>query len=791
MGRSEKIRLKNFNLRKKLTLMLCFLACIVWYFSLPKKLFEAPLSCVVKDSDGNLLGAQIADDGQWRFPFSEDLPETFSSSIIYFEDEYFYKHPGFNPVSIAKAFSSNISSESRRGGSTITQQVIRLSRKNKQRSYAEKFIELIQATRLELRFSKDEILQLYANHAPFGGNVVGLESASWRYYGIQPSDLTWGQATALAVLPNAPSLIYPGKNEEILLQKRNRLLQKLLTHKIIDEETYQLSLLEALPSKAYPIPNHAFHWTDWICKKEGKTLIKSSISGSLQQNANQIVNERHTRLSQNNIQNLSLLVVENKSRKVLAYVGNHQELSTPFRYIDMVQAKRSTGSTLKPFLYAKAIENGSLFPRSLLQDIPIGYRGYRPKNFNEQFYGIVPANEALSRSLNVPFVNLLYQYGVPSFQKDLQSLGISQLNRPPSYYGLSLILGGAEVNLWEMTQAYVNFASIYFDYISHSGQYRKQPILSLHHFNEPNLIQEDLQFSPTLFNASSVYFSLKAMTQVQRPEAFDVNELLDQSNQIAWKTGTSFGFKDAWSIGINTTHTVAVWVGNADTEGRPNLTGVRAAAPIMFEMFNQLPRQKDWLQPPYDDLIEEEICDFSGTKATANCESSTKDFVPAHQKNKRSCSRCVSLDVDSEKQFQVTRNCYPQEKIRQHNYVLLSPVEAFYASSSKYSLPPAFHPECVVEEQNTPMEFIFPRKGEVVFLPKGFDESLQEIVLHVAHLDENEEVFWYLNDNYLNSTNGIHELSIPLQKGKYFLSVVDTKGNFLHQRINVETQAKN
>lgn len=790
MGGSKKIRLPNFSLKKKLVFafVLIGIAIAIWYVSLPKDLFEVPLSCVVKDSEGNLLGAQIADDGQWRFPYEEEIPEAFAVSIVHFEDEYFFRHPGVNPISISKAFISNLSSKSRRGGSTLTQQVIRLSRKNKQRSYLEKLKELFLATRLEARLSKNEILQLYANHAPFGGNVVGLEAASWRYYGIQPSELTWGQASALAVLPNAPSLIYPGKNEEILLQKRNRLLQKLFQKNIIDEDTYQLSLLENLPSKAYPIPNHAFHWTEWVCKQEGKTLVQSSLSGDLQHKVNRIVSEQHARLSQNNIQNLSVLVVENSTRKVLAYVGNQLDETTAFRYVDMVQAKRSTGSTLKPFLYAKSVQEGTIFPQSILQDIPIGYRGYRPKNFSEQFYGIVPANEALSRSLNVPFVNLLYQYRVPSFYEDLKSMGITHLNHPASHYGLSLILGGAEVNLWEMTQAYVNFSSIYFDYIAHSAQYREQPIYPLNYLDETMQMEDDFEFLPSLFDASSVYFSLKAMTQVQRPEAFDSSIFLGDSDQIAWKTGTSFGFKDAWSIGMNATHTVAVWVGNADTEGRPNLTGIRAAAPVMFEVFNLLPKEKEWLQPPYDDLVKEEICAFSGNKATDHCENKRLDFVPAHQKNKTMCSRCVKLDVDKKLQFQVNRNCYPQENIKRQHYVLLSPVEVFYTSLEKIALPPPFHPDCLEEVQATPMEFIFPRKGEVVFLPKSFDEKVQEIAIQLAHLDENEQVFWYLDKEYITSTKGIHELSLPLQKGNYVLSVVDTKGNSLSQQLEVVTR---
>ena len=270
--------LAYFKNNKKKTIVL-FLLLVAYYFCLPKHLFKDPTATVITSNKNELLGAIIADDGQWRFPENDSVPDKFKTCIIAFEDEYFYNHPGFNPISIFKALKENIDSgEIKRGGSTITQQVIRLSRKGKRRTYWEKFKEIILATRLELRYDKDEILALYASHAPFGGNVVGLDAASWRYFNRNSEDLSWAESATLAVLPNAPSLIYPGKNQLQLLKKRNRLLKKLLDNQTIDSLTYRLSISEGLPQKPYPLPQIAPHLLQTIAKTDKGQRIKTSVN---------------------------------------------------------------------------------------------------------------------------------------------------------------------------------------------------------------------------------------------------------------------------------------------------------------------------------------------------------------------------------------------------------------------------------------------------------------------------------------------------------------------------------
>ena len=400
-----------FHLKKhKFKATLFFIGLIFYAFCLPKKLFNKPTATVIESSEGELLGAQIASDGQWRFPKSDSIPTKFEHCIIQFEDAHFYQHPGFNPVSIFKALKSNLNKGAVvRGGSTITQQVIRLSRNGKSRTYFEKLKELLLATRLEISTSKKDILNYYASNAPFGGNVVGIDVASWRYFGVQPHQLSWAESATLAVLPNAPSLIYPGKNQQKLFKKRNRLLNKLCREKIIDTLTYQLAIQESLPQKPFPLPQIAPHLLQKIARSNRGKRIQTSIKLRLQENVNTIVKQHHAILKQNEVHNMAVLVLDIKTKKVLSYVGNTPTSKENQKDVNIIDAPRSTGSVLKPLLYMAMLDKGELLPDTLVPDIPTTIADYKPENFNLQYTGAVPAKKALAKSLNIPAVRMLHQ----------------------------------------------------------------------------------------------------------------------------------------------------------------------------------------------------------------------------------------------------------------------------------------------------------------------------------------------------------------------------------------------
>ena len=400
---------------------------------------------------GILLGAKISDDRQWRFPQINTVPDKFKKAIIEFEDRHFYFHPGLNPYSLIRALIQDVRKRKIvSGGSTITMQVIRISRKNKSRTFFEKFIEIILSFRLELTYSKNEILALYASNAPFGGNVVGLEAASWRYFGRPPEKLSWSEIATIAVLPNSPSLIFPGKNHEKLLNKRNRLLDKLHKAHFIDDIDLRLAKSEPIPGKPFPLPQLAQHLLERSITDGHKgEQVYSTIDVFLQSKVNEIIAQHQVKLKANEINNAAALVLDVNSGDVLAYIGNTESMNPQDgSYVDIITSPRSTGSILKPYLYVAMLNDGMLVPTMLVPDIPTQISGYVPLNYSQTFDGAIPAKRALARSLNVPAVRMLQSFGFERFNYFLKKLGMTTLNKPALHYGLTIILGGAEGKLW-------------------------------------------------------------------------------------------------------------------------------------------------------------------------------------------------------------------------------------------------------------------------------------------------------------------------------------------------------
>jgi penicillin-binding protein 1C len=450
---------------KKILLTAAAILLIAYIFCLPKKLFDAPYSTVVTDQNGELLGARIAADEQWRFPPTDTIPDRLKTCLMTFEDRYFRWHWGVNPVSIARAAVQNVrNGRVISGGSTITMQVIRLSRKNQKRTLSEKFVEMILATRLEFRYSKAKIIALYASHAPFGGNVVGFQAAAWRYFGCDAKNLSWAQTAALAVLPNSPSMFNLSKNRDELLKKRNRLLTQLFENHKIDEIIYQTALAEPLPEKPQPLPQIAPHLVNYFFATQKGKNISSTINYAIQTQIEESAERWAAEFALSDIRNLAILVVDISNNQVVAYCGNVNYSEKKYgNQVDIIRANRSTGSVLKPFLYYAMLADGELLPDMLLPDIPMNIGGFIPQNFNMLFDGAVPASKAVSRSLNVPFVYLLKNYGIDKFYNFLKINHIADLPEPASHYGLPLILGGAESSLFNITNAYANFARSLLD----------------------------------------------------------------------------------------------------------------------------------------------------------------------------------------------------------------------------------------------------------------------------------------------------------------------------------------
>lgn len=762
-------------MKKRRIYTLLIFALLLWYvFCLPRNLFPQPYATVIESAEGKLLGAKIADDGQWRFPEVDSVPYRFKMSVLEFEDAHFYYHWGVNPVSVGKALWRNIKSgKVRRGGSTLTQQVIRIAREHQQRTYFEKVIEMIWATRLEFRYSKESILKLYASHAPFGGNVVGLEMAAWRYFGVAPYQLSWAQSATLAVLPNAPSLIFPGKNQERLLEKRNALLYKLLSKNIIDKETYNLALLEPLPAEPHSIPQIAPHLLTFVEKKHKGKRVLTSVELPLQEKVNSLVAGYYSHYHQTEIYNIAALVVEVKTRKVLAYVGNTPTDAEHQKDVDIVHAPRSTGSVLKPLLYAAMLHEGELLPTQLLPDIPTQIGGYSPENFSNSYEGAVPADVALAKSLNIPFVWLLKQFTTYRFYEVVQKLRLRNINKHPDHYGLSIILGGAESNLWDMVQAYTNLAST-CEVFAHTQQYRSKEFEPLQYNDNPIDFGKPTSEIPTL-RAGALYKMFSAMKEVNRPTDDVAWRYYESARKIAWKTGTSFGNKDAWAIGATPEYVVGVWVGNATGEGRPTLTGASYAAPVMFSIFNALPRTT-WFKEPYDDLRQVSICALSGYLAKPECPKVAVLSCLA-PKEVEQCPYHKLVHLDKTEEYQVNATCELPQNIVNKAWFVLPPVMEWYYKQQhiQYRSLPPYRADCLQGSNLRNLDFVYPKHQSIIYTTKAFGGEQQPFVAKAAN--RSGKVFWYLDDTYLGTTDNFHEMNVFAKEGNHTLRIINEKGD--------------
>ncbi len=777
--------------KKIIAILVFIILLIIYYFILPSKLFNAPYSTVIKDRNGVLLGAHIADDGQYRFPETDSIPYKFKESIITFEDKRFYYHPGVDLFSIARAIKQNFKAgKIVSGGSTISMQVIRLSRKGKNRTVSEKVKEIILATRLELSYSKEDILKLYASHAPFGGNVVGIDAAAWRWFGISTDKLSWAQAATLAVLPNSPALIHPGKNRDALRNKRNRLLKRLFKKGIFNKETYELAIDEDVPDIPKKFPNDAYHLMMRIYK-EKKEVNRTTLIAEVQKNVNKIAEKHYKRLSGNHVNNLAILVLDVQTGAVIAYVGNYSgQTKGNSGNVDIITSERSTGSILKPFLYAAMLTEGDILPNTLVYDIPTRIGGYTPKNYGRNFDGAVPAREALARSLNIPAVRMLRQYGQEKFYHKLEETGLTSLHYPPEHYGLSLILGGCEGKLQDICSMYASMARSLNNYEKYAYQYKKTDyrpafydIKKLYSADE-----NDNYESNSYFSASAIWFTFKAMLDVERPDD-ELNWRMFQSSEpIAWKTGTSFGFRDAWAVGVTPKYVAGVWAGNADGEGRPGIIGVKAAAPILFDVFDVLPDAASWFTKPEADMVKAEICKESGYLASVNCNHTSAEYIPLNGNRTDVCPFHKLIHLDKSEKFRVDASCEDLENIITESWFILPPaVESYYKlKNASYKYLPPYRSDCksnAEDEQN--MQLIYPFKNTKIYVPVELDGKLGKTVFEVAHRDKNAVIFWYIDNKLVGKTQKIHQIEISPEAGEHILTLIDQKGEKIVKKFEI------
>lgn len=760
-----------FKAKKTIKIVIFFIVSTLLFFSgywfLPQPLFNAKHSSVLFAQNGELLSAKIASDEQWRFPEIDSLPSKISTAITLFEDEYFYQHPGVNPFSLYKALKSNLKKNTiKRGGSTLTMQLVRLALDNPPRTYLQKIKEIYFAILIELKYSKTEILKMYLSYAPMGGNIVGISAASWRYFKRSAFDLSWAESCLLAVLPNAPGLLYPGVRAKELTLKRNFLLDKIYQKGIISKEDLHLAKQENLPLAAPKIEQKSFHFLNYLEQNFGKGKIYHS---SIQNNIQDLLIHKAQRFNeqfQNNfVNNMSIVVIDIEKMELAGYLGNILNNSSE-NYVDIAQAKRSTGSTLKPFLYAMTLTDGTKINSSLLYDIPINFKGFRPQNYTKRFLGLVSFEDALTQSLNLPAVTLLSEFGVARFKDELKKIGFNTINQSAQHYGLSLILGGAECTLFDLTCAYASLGNSVLKERNFEGQIKLgENIQSSQKYQLPSSI--------SLYSAHQI---LEILSNVNRPRDEDGWKLFNNSKKIAWKTGTSFGHRDAWAIGVNGKYAIGVWVGNATGEGKPGLTGTVYAGPVLFSIFNSL-NSKSWFSQPKTESQNFTICKKTGYLANDDSPETIELLLPKSTENLPQQNFYKRFYLEETKKYRVYKNCYPYFSEPSQPFLTISPITAYYykMNSTEYKTPPPLHPLCAIAENNISVDY--PTPNSTVKIPINIEGEKEYMVIQAHTLHNNTKLYWHLNEEFIGETNSYHQISIQPPQGKILLSIIDELGN--------------
>jgi penicillin-binding protein 1C len=776
--------LRSFLRRRRKALLLLggsvlLLALLDWWAK-PGRLFSDPLSPALFSADGRLLGARLAADEQWRFPRMKAVPRRFFQALLQYEDRRFFNHRGVDLRALARAMLANARKGSVvSGGSTLSMQVVRLARKNPRRTYLEKAVEIFLALRLELSRSKQEILDLHAANAPFGGNIVGIDAAAWLYFNRGPEALSWAEAAFLAVLPNDPKLIAGASRRQRLKAKRDRLLQRLRQTKFLSPLECDLARAEPLPAGARTVPRLAPHLLDTLAAHSGKNRpFLSFIRPGLQEMLNRIVQANGERLLRGNIRNLAALIVDNRRAEVVAYAGNVSRAGAEHgQDVDLARSPRSTGSILKPFLYAAMLQEGGLTPATLLADTPVHFAGYVPENFDRRFRGAVPARDALAWSLNIPAIRMLQQFGIPRFYNLLKKWGFSTLYRPPGGYGLTLVLGGAEGTLFDITRLYAGLAQL-----AQGDAVARREI---------RLLQGEAQRRSRMadLGPAAAYLTLEALTEVNRPDQEGFWKQFSSSKWVAWKTGTSFGLRDAWAVGVTPAYTVGIWAGNADGEGNPDLTGLSTAAPVLFDVLQALDTGGA-IPPPRLWLKEIRVCRDSGFLAGELCPA-VAVAMPRESHFQQACPFHQLVHLDASRRFRVDSSCESPQRMVHEPWFVLPPVQEYYyrRTHSGYRPLPPFRSDCAsffqAEAGRQVISLVYPDVKTAVYVPVDLDGHPGQVVFEAVHRRPESVLYWHLDERYLGATRQFHQLAVSPGPGEHLLVLIDEDGHRLERRFRV------
>jgi penicillin-binding protein 1C len=748
-----------------------------WLFPFPTENLHRPPARMVMDRHGEPLRYFLPADQRWRFPVRlEELPPELPRALIASEDRRFHRHFGIDPAAVVRAAWSNLrAGEVVSGASTIPMQIARMADPGP-RTFGSKLRESWRALQLEWHYGKDELLEIYLNLTPYGGNVEGVGAASWFYFAKPPSQLSLGEIALLTALPRSPVRYDPASRPAAARAARDEVLRQLEERGVFTRREVEDGRRQPIPEGRRKPPFAAPHWAELVTGRfPAEIQLRTTLDRGTQQIAEEQVRRRAAELRAQGIGNAAVVVVDNRTRAVRALVGSAGFRDTYFQgQVNGAVARRSPGSTLKPYLYALALDQGRVLPDSYLLDIPTDFSGYVAENYDERYRGRVTVRQALIESLNACTVRLLSEVGLTDFHRLLTRGGLATLDRPPGEYGLPLVLGAGEVTLLDLTNLYASLAE--------GGVYRPLRLLEDEAVSgagtAPPLLP-DRQDPARLFSPEAAQVLTEVLTDVRRPDLPEAWALTRDVPAVAWKTGTSYGHRDAWAVGFSGRHTIGVWVGNFDGKPRQGISGSVHAGPLLFDLFRALEGRGAGLpRPPGLDLDEIEVCALSHELPGPHCLQRTRiPYLPGRSRPV-ACTYHRRVLVDARSGERLTGDCLAG---RSHELRLLTiyPAElvAWWRSQgSPVEEMPRLAAGCQGVLPEEPPRIVSPDPSTPYRLRRDAPPEHQRIPLIARTGPGATRLFWYEDGLLVATTTPGEQRFLAPRSGEHRLVVTDDLG---------------
>jgi penicillin-binding protein 1C len=790
-----------------------------WVFPFPWENLERPPAVVVTDRAGEPLRFFLPADERWRFPVKlSELPPELPRALVASEDRRFYGHPGVDLMAIARAAWSNVrAGEVVSGASTIPMQIARMADPGP-RTLTSKIRESFRAIQLERRFSKEELLEIYLNLTPYGGNLEGIGTAAWFYFGKAPDQLSLGEIALLTALPRSPVRYDPVLHPVAARTARDRVLRQLAERGAFPKSEIEHAMRQPVPRIRRKVPMAAPHFSEQVAALfPGETRIRTTLDRRLQAVAEEQVANRIRELRNQGIGNAAVVVIENGTRSVRALVGSAGFQETYFKgQVNGAVARRSPGSTLKPFLYAMAMDQGRIIPNSYLLDIPTDFAGYVAENYDDRYRGRVTVREALIQSLNACAVRLLSEVGLQDFHRLLKDGGLATLDRPAHRYGLPLVLGAGEVTLLDLTNLYATLAN--------QGEYEAYRVVeetphplapspiahppdrergNVTEAERPDQDDSAAEASPLfrglggdgrggqgvrgqrLVSREAAALVTQILTDVRRPDLPESWDLAVGVPSVAWKTGTSYGHRDAWAVGFSRTYTIGVWVGNFDGRPRKGISGSQHAGPLLFDLFRSIepsgnPRPDDWVRRVRD-LDQIELCAESHELPGPFCTMRVRSTYIPGRSHLRECTYHRRVLVDAKTGDLLSGDCVRE---RPHEFRMLTvfPAELvawWRAQGSPIPEPPRMSDSCRGVPAGEAPRIVSPAAATPYRIRRDTPAEYQRIPLIAQASAEASRLFWY-QDGLLVAATGTGGPGdthfLPSEPGEHRLVVTDDLG---------------